>query len=207
MTRTSSVVLFAPEDYASTTRRVFAALVDFVLLILVLTAIGSVLQLKYVPPDVIRMPRSAEKQRLINKHMKPAQMPAVGGWVLFCIAYHTAARRFPFGTAGYLVAGLRIVDPSGSSPPWRVLIRRFALAVPFVGFFGISYLKCRQNPRRQAFHDQWCGTWVVRRAARPQGPAKLAYQTKLLGPFLTTYVEVEPLDESEQAAVEANTPP
>lgn len=176
-------------------RRVIAALIDFLLAIFVLAAIGTALQAKYVPPDVIRMSPSAEKQRLVNKYMRPVQLPAVGGWLLLCVAYHTSARRLSFGTLGYRVSGVQIIDASGNPPSWQVLCRRLALAVPLVGFFGLSYLKCRQNPRQQAFHDQWSGTWVVRRSARPQGPAKLAYQTKLLGPFLTTYVDVEPLEE------------
>jgi uncharacterized RDD family membrane protein YckC len=147
-----------------------------------------------VPNEVIVMPRSAEKQRLINKYMRPVQLPTVVGWFLFCGAYHVVPRRLGVGTLGYLVAGVRIVDGFGHAPGWKQLFKRFVLGVPFVGFFGMAYLTCAQNPRRQAFHDRWSGTWVVRRSAVSEGPAKPAYQTKLLGPVLLTYLDLEPLE-------------
>lgn len=187
-------VLFAPQSYASTLRRIIAAAIDVALLICVLTGAGVVLQAKYVPSEVIAMPRSAEKQRLINKHMRPVQLPTVGGWLLFCAGYHVVLRRMGVGTLGYLVCGVRIVDAFGHAPGWKQLGKRFILGVPFVGFFGMAYLTCGQNPRRQAFHDRWSGTWVVRRSAVPEGAAKPAYQTKLLGPMLLTYLDLEPLE-------------
>lgn len=194
MSEHEKYVVFAPRDYASILRRIIIAIIDVALLFTVLWGTGFVLARKYVPQDVINMPPSAQKQRLINQHMKPVQLPAVGGWLLFCAVYHIGLRRLPTGTLGYLIAGARIVDAGGNIPSWKQLAKRFGLGVPFVGFFGMAYLTCGQNPRQQAFHDRWSGTWVVRRSAVPEGPAKPAYQTKLLGPMLLTYLDLEPLE-------------
>jgi uncharacterized RDD family membrane protein YckC len=196
MSEQEKYVVFAPQSYASTLRRVIIAIIDVALLFTALWGTGFVLARKYVPQDVINMPPSAQKQRLINQHMKPVQMPAVGGWLLFCAVYHIGLRRFRTGTLGYLIAGTRIVDATGNVPSWKQLGKRFVLGVPFVGFFGMAYLTCGQNARRQAFHDRWSGTWVVRRSAQPDGAAKPAFQTKLLGPMLLTYLDLEPLESS-----------
>lgn len=194
MDTTSPAVLFAPQDYASILRRIIAAAIDVGLMIVVLSAVGDAIVSKYVPESVAVMPPSPKRQELINKYVKPIQVQAVAGLLAFCAAYHIGLRRLRLGTLGYVLAGVRIVNAAGDTPGWTSLGKRFVLAVPLVGLFGVSYLICRQNPRRQAFHDQWSGTWVVRSSAKPVGPAKPAFQTKFLGPIFLTYLDLEPAD-------------
>jgi uncharacterized RDD family membrane protein YckC len=57
---------------------------------------------------------------------------------------------------------------------------------------GAGYVLCFKTPRRQAIHDRWSGTWLVRRRAEPIGPALSTYHTKLFGTFILTYTDVEP---------------
>lgn len=197
MSEQDAAVYYSPADYATTPRRIGAVTIDALLLILGLLVIGTIAQLIYVPRDVLRMPPSAEKQRLVAQHMKPIQRPASLGWLALCTAYHIGLRRLIGSTVGHMAMGQRLVDAQGLTPSWRVLAKRFGLAAPSVLFFGISYILCSRNPRRQAFHDRWAGTWVVKKRARIAGPAKLAYQTRLVGTILLTCIDVEPADVPE----------
>lgn len=194
MSEQDEAVYFSPTDYATTPRRIGAATMDALMLVLGLMVLGTIAQLIYVPRDVLLMPPSAEKQRLVAQHMKPIQRPAFLGWLSLCAAYHIGLRRLIGSTVGHMAMGQRLVDANGLTPSWRVLAKRFGLALPSVLFFGVSYVLCPRNPRRQAFHDRWAGTWVVRKRARIAGPAKLAYQTRLIGTVLLTYIDVEPAE-------------
>lgn len=202
MTATTAIH-YDVNDYATTLRRLIAALTDLVAVLLVILIVNYAFAYRYVPADVLRMPVTTAKERAtrqarINEHMRPIQVSLLAGILLSIAAYHIGMRRLHGGTLGYRLAGVRIVDATGRPPQWKTLVRRFLIALPFVSFFGVTYLLCRQNPRKQSFHDQWSGTWVVRKAASPAGPAKVVYQSKLLGTFPLTYIDLEP-DESSPA--------
>ncbi len=202
-------VYYANEDYAGSLRRLIAWFVDVIVLIVILNVAAAAAQLAVVPTDVLKMPPSGERQRLVSKHMRPVQVPVLGGYLLVFAAYHVLLRRTRFGTAGYLLTGIRIVDETGEPPPFKKLGKRFLIAIPFTMPLGASYLKCRGNPKRQSVHDQICGTWVIRRRAEPAGLAQLSHQMKLIGLFIIHYIDVEPFEpeaaESDIAAeAEAN---
>jgi uncharacterized RDD family membrane protein YckC len=191
----ADAVHFALKDYAGPGRRVAACLIDLGVLIGLLLATTTLVGLWLVPPEVRARPDSRERQREVSVAMRPAQRPIVLGWLAAIPAYHVLLRKMRGGTLGYRLAGIRIVDAAGDPPPMKVLMRRFVAAVPFVLFFGLSYLACRRGGRRQAAHDQLCGTWLVRRGASPAGAARVAYQARLVGTYLLTYPDVEPLEE------------
>ncbi len=190
----SGAVLFAPTDYAPLTRRIGAAFVDILVVVLFLVAIGPIAALIWVPREVRQMPNTPERRRLISHHLQPVNSQIVGAWFIGCVLYHLGLRRLRNGTIGYRLMGIRLVDPAGLPPSWWALARRFLLAAPMVPLFGVTYLLCVKTPRRQAFHDRWCGTWMVRKSAEPAGPARLAFQTQLLGTFMLTYIDLEHAD-------------
>lgn len=190
-------ICYLESDYASMARRIGAALTDLLTILFVVIVVNYAVAFRYVPMDVLKMPVTTAKERhdrqaRINEYMRPVQVPLSTGFLVFACVYHIGLRRLPGGTLGYRLMGVRLVNEAGAPPEWKVLVKRFLLAVPFVSFFGVSYLLCRQNPRRQAFHDRWSGTWVVRKSARPLGPANRVYQSKLLGTFPLTYIDLEP---------------
>lgn len=193
MSDVGSAVFFREEDYSRAGRRAVSAFVDFVLLMFLYSAVWAALSFEYVPKDVREMPPTRQKQKLVSKYMQPIARPLFFGWLAICYFYHVGLRRLSGRTFGHLLTGTRIVDAAGVEPSWKALTKRFAIAVPTVIFFGLPYLGCRKGPGHRAFHDIWCGTWVVRRSARPVGPARIVYQTKLLGTWLLTYTDVEPL--------------
>ncbi len=201
----SEGVYYANADYAGPLRRLIAWFIDVVVLIVILNAAAAAAQLAVVPMDVLKMPPSGERQRLVNKHMRPVQAPVLGGYLLLFASYHVLLRRTRFGTVGYRLTGIRIVDETGESPSLKKLGKRFLIAIPFTMPLGASYLKCRGNPKRQSVHDQICGTWVIRRRAHPAGPAQLAHQMKLVGLFIIHYIDVEPF-ESDAAVTDTAVP-
>jgi uncharacterized RDD family membrane protein YckC len=108
------------------------------------------------------------------------------------LLYHTALRRLRGGTLGYRLMGVRLVNQRGETPSWRTVGLRFLLGVVGVIPLAATYWRCLKDARRQTFHDQWAGTWVVKKRAQPAGPAVTAYQTKLFGVLALTYIDVEP---------------
>ncbi len=209
MSESTDCVYFADADYAGPGRRYLSFLIDLLFLLIVWWVIYTLAAAVLVPVEVWKMPPSLERQAIMREHLASVGPGMSLGWLLFCFAYHVVLRRTSFGTLGYLVTRMRMVDETGNPPPWKRLIKRFFLAIPFDLPLGASYLACRKHHRRQAVHDQIAGTWLVRASAEPAGLARIAYQTKLLGTYLLTYIDVEPYDpeaEAErQAASEAET--
>jgi uncharacterized RDD family membrane protein YckC len=187
-------VLFAPSDYAGLARRLAAMLIDLAVTIGLFAAVASVAALAVVPRDVWLIENDAQRQVRINEQVGPIQLQISLACIGLVTAYHVLGRMLPGGTAGYRLAAVRIIDATGRTPSPRTLLKRFLLAVPFTLLLGASYFLVNRNPRRQAAHDQWSGTWVIRKRATPIGPAKPAYQTKLLGTILLTYLDLEPAD-------------
>jgi uncharacterized RDD family membrane protein YckC len=205
MSETPEAVVFHADDYAGTPRRLAAAVTDLAVVVLLLAGLSAVAGLAVVPADVRRMATSPEKQRRVREYLRPVQSPVLLGWLAVGVAYHVALWRLPGGTLGYRLTRQRLVDAAGQPPRGRAVWRRFLLAIPFVLFFGLAYLPCRRSARRQAIHDLWSGTWVVRAGATPAGPARIIYQTKLFGLRPLIYPALEPVH-PPQSAPEAPTP-
>lgn len=204
-------VYFAADDYAHFARRFGAFLVDFAFVIfLTMAALGAV-SYRSLPSD--RLANETDptvRQKLIAKQIKQTWRQARWPWLAACVVYHLSMRRLRGGTLGYRVAGIRLVDNTGRAPSWRVLFKRFGIAFAFAVFFFlplvVSYLFCFKLPKRQSGHDFWSGTWLVRKRAQPAGPALTAYNHKLLGTWLLSYIDVEPYVPEAPAAAEPEPP-
>lgn len=190
---TPDSVYFDLRDYAHPIKRVLACAIDIVLLLAVFSIAGTLVGVFLMPQELRGKPRTAEVQRQMTKYMKPAQRPLGLGWLAFCIVYQIPLRRTRGGTIGHRLMRTRLVDKNGNTPPIRAVFRRFLIAAPATLFLGLSYWDSFRNPRRQATHDIWSGTWVVRCRAKPAGPAITSHNPKLLGTILLTYVDVEPV--------------
>lgn len=211
----ANVVYFAREDYASFFRRITSFLIDLVVLFLLLSAVTFLIQLMVVPSNTLwmkppkeveSMPSSPEKTHLLKKfmaerqhqidvYMKPVaiQLPANLCIFVLIITYHVGLRMLPGGTLGYRLTGIRLINEKREPPSRRALIKRFLIGIPSTMFLLFGYLSCWGTPRRQALHDQLCGTWVIRSKARPAGPATLSFHPKMLALFIITLVDLEPL--------------
>lgn len=193
-------VYFKPEDYASTPRRLTALLIDTIVVFLLFLVIGNIVVRMTVPADVLKSTTAEQKEAL-----KKEAAPILGYLLLSLIGpatlYHIALRKTRGGTLGYRVAGIRLVNPFGQPPNIKTLLKRFLVAVPTCMFFAIAYTPSRKQPKRQAFHDQVAGTWLIRRRAEPAGSAQLASQPQLYGvypfAFMLTFLDVVPAEQEE----------
>jgi uncharacterized RDD family membrane protein YckC len=209
MTTQPNAVYFAPHDYAPVTRRFGAFLVDLVALYLLAVVLAIPIGYLLLPRGLPSTPDTPPPQ-VLSKYTK---IVFTLGGLLGGVPYHIALRRSRGGTLGYRLLGIRLVDQTGHPPSWRVLGKRFVLAVilaiPCLFFLPLvaSYLYALKHPRRQTGHDFWSGTWLVRKNARPAGPALTAYNSKLLGTLLLNYIDVEPyVPEHPPTTNEATTP-
>ncbi len=210
MTTQPNTVYFAAHDYAPVTRRFGAFLTDLVVLCVLAFVLVIPIGYLMLPNRVRSMPDSPQRQVLLSKYTKRAF--AIGG-LAGGIAYHIVLRRLRGGTLGYRLLGIRLVNETGRPPSWRVLGKRFVLAAllatPCLFFLPLvaSYLYALKHPKRQTGHDFWSGTWLVRKNARPAGPALTAYNSKLLGTLLLNYIDVEPyVTEHSPTTSEATVP-
>ncbi|MBX3396623.1 MAG: RDD family protein [Phycisphaerae bacterium] len=210
-------VFFLDTDYASVPRRVGAFLIDLFVVFLLLMIVLSLVQIMIVPRAVLEMPAAtheeqAAKQARITSYMKQFRLQTTIAAAVPFLAYHILLRRSDGGTVGYRLLGLRLVNEFGVTPDLRPIGRRFLLAVPACSLFGAAYLTCLTDQRRQAFHDRWAGTWVIRKDASPAGPAELEYYQKMLGPLALQYRSVSPAGptaevDADRGASDAGAPP
>lgn len=212
MNSEGEAVYYSNADSASLVRRIISFLIDLFIVYLTVGLILTTARIVVVPRDVLAstppeeirsQPESPEKQSAIkhfnaekelrvNKYMQPVMVPLVIGLFITVLAYHIALRRLKGGTLGYRITRIRLVNVAGDCPSWRTLMKRFGLGIPSCLFLLLGYSACLRNPRRQAWHDQMAGTWIVRVKAQPAGPAIISYNHKMLGTFLVTYPELEP---------------
>ncbi|MBK8271262.1 MAG: RDD family protein [Planctomycetes bacterium] len=174
---------------------------------LVLTVLFAI-QYFVVPREILTSTGDrAHKQNQINEAMKPYRRQSLTAVGVIILAYHVLLRTSRAGTLGYRIAGIRLISEFGQPPDLRLAGRRFLLAVPFCGCFALTYLTCRTNNHKQAAHDQWVGTWMVRSNAEPAGPAVVEYHQKLLGTFILRYKALAPapIEVSPEAGVMAST--
>lgn len=206
MSQAPNAVCFSEDDYAGPLRRIVSFLIDFFVYILIYAAIVLTVQLQVVPMKALTTRRSPEQEVEMKRVMAP-YVPLVFGAVLAAaVGYFVALPASTGTTVGKWITGCRIVDQNGRPPPFLRLLRRFALAVPLCGMFGVSYLLALKSARRQAMHDRWTGSWVVRSRAIPR-PAVLEFNHQLIGPFLLHYTGLsEASDEMTGGATEKATP-
>jgi uncharacterized RDD family membrane protein YckC len=97
--------------------------------------------------------------------------PYVGalGFATFCYLYLAVLARSRFGTLGYAVASVRVVDLTGARPSLACMSFRtaFALLGPLNVLLDLLWVGNDSN--RQALRDRLPGTYVVRKGAVPAG--------------------------------------
>jgi uncharacterized RDD family membrane protein YckC len=145
-------VYYNSQDYAGFLRRIIIACTDFVALIVfwIILAVAWM----YLHPEQDFVP--------------PASF-----WVVLISAflYLTIIKR-SFGTLGYLIAGVRIVDIHGNRPSVIRMIGRFMwlFILPFSSILDILWLTGEET--RQTLRDKTVGTYVVKKKANPLGTGK-----------------------------------
>ncbi|MBI5763477.1 MAG: RDD family protein [Planctomycetes bacterium] len=102
---------------------------------------------------------------------------------------------------GLIPAAFTAAMTKGSGPTAKSLVMLGGVAL----FMFMAYRSCVSHARRQAVHDKWSGTWMIRKQARAAGRGDIKYHTVFLGTWPIRYVELEAADASgvDSAAVAA----
>ena len=97
------------------------------------------------------------------------------GFATFCYLYLAVLARSRFGTLGYTVASVQVVDLTGARPSLACMSFRtaFALLGPLNVLLDLLWVGSDSN--RQALRDRLPGTYVVRKGAVPAGVGPLRH--------------------------------
>ena len=106
-------------------------------------------------------------------------------------AYLAPLKTTRWGTLGYHLMGVRLVNLHGEQPTiWRATLRFLFLAVGPLNLL-IDPAWVGNDPNRQAFRDKIAGTYVIRRGAVPAGSGPIKYPTYFFIGMAFTLAEVQ----------------
>ena len=88
-------------------------------------------------------------------------------FLIFSVCYLALLKRSKFGTLGYILTGVKIVNLKGRKPSvFDMVFRTLLLTIgPFELFFDIIWLT--QESTKQTLRDKYVGTYVINRSAVP----------------------------------------
>ncbi len=108
--------------------------------------------------------------------------PSVAGWLWLGVtgiasgAYLATLKRTDLCTAGYRLAGIKVIALDGSRPGHWKMIFRFLLGSVWLlsgsMLFLLDFVWIGGDEQRQSLRDKLAGTLVVRRNAQPVGRGK-----------------------------------
>lgn len=154
-------VFYAMKDYAGLGRRMLILAID-----------GLVIYAEYVL-----------SMRVCDLELLGSAGPYIWilGFAVFCYLYLAVLARSRFGTLGYAVTSVQVVDLTGAKPSLACMSFRsvFAVLGPLNALLDVVWLGGDSN--RQALRDKLAGTYIIRRGAVPAG---VGVQTHVLIWFL-----------------------
>ncbi len=164
-------VYFKREDYAGFWRRLLIDVIDVFVVAVICLALNIVLGAA-APPG--------QNARII-----------FASWTVVVFCYFVILKRFPIGTVGYRVGGVRIVNLEGRPPSWLSLVVRLGF-----GFLGplnvlIDLLWLSGDIHRQALRDKLANTYVVKRQAQPAGSGRVVFRNYDILGFNFMFREIE----------------
>lgn len=122
-------------------------------------------------------------------------------------------RWWPLTKRLFIIGGLTMLGMI----PCTLLISAGKVSNPFVqavvtlgstaAIIYLAYKPCGTHEKRQAMHDQWSGTWVVRKRAEPVGRALPRYHTIFLGTMPIRYLDLEAAPASQSDSDIVALPP
>jgi uncharacterized RDD family membrane protein YckC len=98
-----------------------------------------------------------------------------------------------FGTVGYWLFRVRLVDAAGRQPGLGTLSLRFLFAVAGPINIVLDMLWIPSDRWRQSLRDKLAHTYVVKAGAEPAGTARVVYRQHYLMGMSFVFQELEPL--------------
>ena len=170
-------VWFFPSDYVGFWRRLAVELVDSVVIVVVLVAVTATVVLL----DPAEELSDATAAVLISC------------WAAFIYGYFVVLKHSRFGTVGYRLARVRIVDACGRPPGLGALTLRlsFGLLGPFNVILDMLWIPSDRH--KQALRDKFAHTYVIKANAEPAGPARVVFRTHYIMGMSFVFQDVEPV--------------
>jgi uncharacterized RDD family membrane protein YckC len=138
--------------HAGFASRLFAALIDLVLLVIAAVLLAAVFWLLTgFPPVAIRM-----------YHARPYQF--ISYWSIFfliTVAYSVVFTAAEGQTLGKQAMRLAVVEEDGTTPSIQAALVRYAGSLVSMLCLGIGFFAVLRDPQKRAWHDHWSGTYVV----------------------------------------------
>jgi len=169
-------VVYAREDCAGLFRRVVSGVIDGLVLLAALLVLGATTVL-------IRPPALAAAA-------------FVSAWLFAVFGYLAFLKRTRYGTLGYRLAGIRIVDLCGRAPSPAAMCLRCALLVAGQGLLLVDLIYLLGDLQRRKLSDTLAGTRVVRAAARPVGYADVVPAILFVLGHAYFHRDIRPIDPS-----------
>ncbi|WP_037199991.1 RDD family protein [Rhodopirellula baltica] len=150
-------VYFDRDAYPGIVRRSVAMMIDAVLLSLIGLANWLLLLLVFYALEFTTTPDTLH----------------LGMFLTFIWLYMTVVKRSRFGTVGYWLCGIRIIDLRGNRPSLTRMTFRLVMWTFGPFNFIVDLIWLGADSEQQTLRDCYCGTYVVRSTAQPQGTAAL----------------------------------
>lgn len=165
--RTQEGVYYDIRDYAGILRRLLIAVVDLVVLV-IMAVLLSVISVSsdWIADTVFTL------------------------FFVLCYAYLAGLKATRFGTLGYILAGVRLVDLQGQQASIFRASLRFGFIFPGPLILLFDLLWVGNDPNRQSIRDKFARTYVVRRKATPAGRGPIGYKTYYLMTYNLVFPEV-----------------
>ncbi|WDQ15983.1 RDD family protein [Rhodopirellula sp. P2] len=150
-------IYFAHESYPGFIRRLIAMMIDGAILTFAGIAIWILLALLFYVLETDRSPETLH----------------IAIWLTIIWVYMTVIKRSWLRTIGYRLSGLQIVDTRGSRPSLMKMTFRLLMWIfgPFNFILDLMWLAA--DSEQQTLRDCYCGTYVVRATAQPEGSAPM----------------------------------
>jgi uncharacterized RDD family membrane protein YckC len=165
-------VFFAPQHYAGLLRRCVVYAIDLCVLWLAWT-ISYAAWTRFLQDETLAIDVAAYV------------------WLSFSFLYLTLLKASRFGTVGFLLGGVKIVNLKGERPSiFRMILR---LLLWLFGPFNILYdfIWLSGDECKQSLRDKLAGTYVVRKGALPAGRGPLKLTRLFVLGFNLTFLEVK----------------
>ena len=147
-------VYYSRSDYAGVGRRLVILMIDGVVTLVFLVVL--LLSFLSLAPD---------SRRALDLHLL--------AFVSATFMYLAVLARTEWGTLGYKLTGVRVVNLNGQVPTLGSMAYRtlFALLGPVNALMDIVWVG--GDPNAQSVRDKLAGTYIVRRSAAPAGRARI----------------------------------
>jgi uncharacterized RDD family membrane protein YckC len=147
-------------QYAGFWRRVWASLIDSIVLSIIVTPLGLLLGLPVFGLHMVDF-ENMDPEALRNAIARVVfanLLHLIAGWIYFSLMQSSTRQ----ASLGQMALGMKVTDLNGGRISLSRASSRYFAALISVITLGIGFLMVAFTEKKQALHDMICGTLVVR---------------------------------------------